>query len=50
MDRHKKILEILNKKKEVTVQYLSSKIDISAVTIRKDLKILEHKKLLFRNI
>ncbi len=48
MDRQKKILEILNSEKEVTVQYLSTELDISAVTIRKDLRILEQKKLLFR--
>jgi len=48
MDRHQKILDIINEKKEVTVQYLSVELNISAVTIRKDLKILEQKKLLFR--
>ena len=49
VDRHNKILDILKVKKEISVQYLSSELDISAVTIRKDLKILEQKKLLFRN-
>lgn len=48
MDRYKEILDILKEKKEVTVQYLSSELSISAVTIRKDLKVLESKKLLFR--
>lgn len=47
--RHKKIIEILNQKKEVRVQHLSEILDISAVTIRKDLKLLEEKRLLFRN-
>ena len=49
MDRHQKILEIIKKKKNVTVQYLSTEINISAVTIRKDLRLLENKKLLYRN-
>lgn len=47
--RHKKIIEILNKEKEVKVQQLSEVLDISAVTIRKDLKLLEEKRLLHRN-
>jgi len=49
VERHNKILDILKEKNEVSVQFLSSELDISAVTIRKDLKILEQKKLLFRN-
>lgn len=48
MERHTKILEILKEKKNVSVQYLSQELNISAVTIRKDLKLLENKKLLFR--
>ena len=49
MDRHQKIIDILNEKKDVTVQYLSAELNISAVTIRKDLRMLENKKLLYRN-
>ena len=49
MDRHQKILDILNEKKNVTVQYLSKELNISTVTIRKDLRLLENKKLLYRN-
>ncbi|MEN8138578.1 MAG: DeoR/GlpR family DNA-binding transcription regulator [Bacteroidota bacterium] len=48
MDRHQKILEILKEKKNVKVQDLSDALNTSTVTIRKDLKILEAKKLLFR--
>ena len=47
-NRHKKILEILNQKKQVKVNYLSKVLNTSTVTIRKDLKLLEKKKLLFR--
>jgi len=49
MDRYKKILDILQEKKNVTVQYLSLELNISSVTIRKDLRLLENKKLLYRN-
>lgn len=48
MDRHDRILAILKEKKRVKVQYLSEMLDTSTVTIRKDLKILEANKLLFR--
>ena len=48
-NRHKKILEILKKEKQVKVQDLSKALQTSMVTIRKDLKILEGKRLLFRN-
>jgi DeoR family transcriptional regulator of aga operon len=48
-NRHKKILEILNQKKQVKVQDLSEALNTSTVTIRKDLKLLEGKRLLFRN-
>lgn len=47
--RHKKIIEILAKEKEVKVQELSERLNTSAVTIRKDLKQLEGNRLLFRN-
>jgi DeoR family transcriptional regulator of aga operon len=48
-NRHNKILEILNEKKQVKVQDLSETLQTSTVTIRKDLKLLEEKRLLFRN-
>ena len=39
--RHTKILNILNEKKKVTVAELSEALDVSEVTIRKDLSQLE---------
>lgn len=48
-NRHKKILEILKEEKQVKVHDLSVILQTSLVTIRKDLKILEGKRLLFRN-
>lgn len=48
MKRHETILKILKKQKHVEVLDLCEKLDVSAVTIRKDLKFLEEKGLLFR--
>ncbi|MCF8378697.1 MAG: DeoR/GlpR family DNA-binding transcription regulator [Bacteroidales bacterium] len=48
-NRHNRILEILKEKKRVKVQDLSTELETSMVTIRKDLKILEGKRLLYRN-
>lgn len=48
-DRHKKILEILKEDKRVKVTDLSKSLNTSMVTIRKDLIVLEGKRLLFRN-
>ena len=48
-NRHNKILEILKKEKRIKVHDLSDVLETSMVTIRKDLKILEGKRLLFRN-
>ncbi len=48
MKRHQIILDRLDKEKYVEVLDLSKALDISAVTIRKDLKLLENKGLLFR--
>ncbi len=48
-DRHKKILEILKEQKRVKVHDLSEALNTSMVTIRKDLIMLEGKRLLFRN-
>ncbi|MGJ8592782.1 MAG: DeoR/GlpR family DNA-binding transcription regulator [Aquaticitalea sp.] len=48
MNRHRTILERLNKHKHLEVLDLCKELDVSAVTIRKDLKLLEEKGLLFR--
>ncbi|HFA50617.1 MAG TPA: DeoR/GlpR transcriptional regulator [Bacteroidetes bacterium] len=47
--RHKQILEILKEKRQVKVKDLSESLNTSEVTIRKDLKLLETNRLLFRN-
>lgn len=47
--RHKYILEQLKKEDYVKVQELSKILNVSEVTIRKDLKYLEEKKMLSRN-
>jgi DeoR family transcriptional regulator of aga operon len=47
-DRHQFIIDKLNELGKVNVQLLSEELAISEVTIRKDLKLLEDKKLLFR--
>lgn len=47
-ERHQLILNKLGKTGHVNVQELSLQMRVSDVTIRKDLKILEDKKLLFR--
>ncbi len=47
--RHKFILEQLKQNGFVKVQELSEALGVSEVTIRKDLKRLESKKMLFRN-
>lgn len=48
-ERHKYILEQLKQQGYVRVQELSEKLNVSEVTIRKDLKYLESKKILQRN-
>lgn len=48
-ERHLYILEKLKEKGYVNVLELSSELKVSAVTIRKDLKLLEERKLLFRS-
>lgn len=47
--RHKFILEQLKKEGYVRVLDLSEKLGVSEVTIRKDLKLLEKKKMLYRS-
>ncbi|MBV8256096.1 MAG: DeoR/GlpR transcriptional regulator [Chitinophaga sp.] len=48
-ERHKYILDKLQEKGSVSVLDLCKELDVSAVTIRKDLKLLEDKSLLFRS-
>lgn len=48
MKRHQIILDILKKENYIEVTDLCKMLDVSAVTIRKDLKFLEEKGLLFR--
>ena len=47
-ERHKYILELLQKDGFVRVTDLTKALDVTPVTIRKDLKILEEKGLLYR--
>lgn len=47
--RHRFILDQLKKEGYVKVQELSEKLGVSEVTIRKDLKELESRKMLYRN-
>lgn len=49
VDRHKLILDKLKENGFVTVNDLSQEFRVSPVTIRKDLKLLEERKLLFRS-
>lgn len=48
-ERHKYILDELNRNGFVSVAELSKELDVTVVTVRKDLKILEEKGLLFRS-
>ncbi|MDB5239779.1 MAG: transcriptional regulator [Spirosoma sp.] len=48
VERHQLILQQLKEHGGITVQELSDLMDVSGVTIRKDLKLLEDKSLLFR--
>lgn len=47
--RHRIILNELEKRGFVRVQDLSKKLEVSEVTVRKDLKELEERRLLYRN-
>jgi DeoR family transcriptional regulator of aga operon len=47
-DRHQLILQKLQEDGKVDIQELSEALQVSGVTIRKDLKLLEEKKLLYR--
>lgn len=48
LERHKAILELLREIGNVDVGDLSQRLQVSAVTIRKDLDMLEEKNLLYR--
>jgi DeoR family transcriptional regulator of aga operon len=47
-ERHENILKELKDNGKVNVQHLSNDLEVSEVTIRKDLRVLEEKGLLFR--
>lgn len=48
-ERHRKILDLLKINGTVAVNELAKLLDVSSVTIRKDLGMLEEKKLLYRS-
>lgn len=48
IERHKEIIERINQDGQVKVQELCDEFNISSVTVRKDLKLLEEKGLLYR--
>ena len=47
-DRHEFILKSLKEKGKVSIDWICETMKVSSVTIRKDLKVLEDKNLLFR--
>lgn len=47
-DRHQYIIQKIQENGQVSVVELCNELDVSAVTIRKDLKLLEDKQLLYR--
>jgi len=47
-ERHKYILDALNKNGFIKVSDIAKELDVTPVTVRKDLKNLERKKLLYR--
>lgn len=48
LERHQHIIELIKKEGSVKVTDLCNALNVSSVTIRKDLQFLEDKKLLFR--
>ena len=48
MDRLDQIISLVSQEKKIDVNTLSEKLNVSKVTIRKDLNKLEHKGLLHR--
>jgi len=47
-ERHQSILQLLQEKRLLDIQELSELLQVTGVTIRKDLKLLEERNLLFR--
>lgn len=47
-ERHKYILDMLNKNRFINVSDIARDLDVTPVTVRKDLKHLEEQKLLYR--
>ena len=47
-ERHQYIIKKLQKERYINVVDLCSELQVSSVTIRKDLKLLEDKNLLFK--
>ena len=47
-ERHSYILELLRQQGSVSVIDLANQLKVSSVTIRKDLTLLEEKKMLYR--
>lgn len=48
VERHQKIIDKINQEGQVKSQLLCEELDVSSVTIRKDLKFLEEKSMLYR--
>jgi DeoR/GlpR family transcriptional regulator of sugar metabolism len=48
IERHQRILQLINSEKEASVNELSRLLDVSVVTIRSDLRTLEEQNLLVR--
>ncbi len=48
VERHKKIIDKINQEGQVKSQVLCDELNVSSVTIRKDLKFLEEKGMLYR--
>ena len=48
IERHLEIIKKINQDKQLKVQLLCDEFDVSSVTIRKDLKLLEEKGMLYR--
>lgn len=49
LERQQEILEILNKKKSATVDYLANCLYVSGATIRRDLRAMEHQGMIIRS-
>ena len=49
IERQEEILEILNRNKSATVDYLASKLFVSGATIRRDLRAMEEQGMIIRS-